>query len=257
VLGPALVCAPQAVKREGIREQMEAAQEADVPERPTGGPLAVMGAALAYTGFAAIAVSAGWTTAVHPFSEPGLYQRHMFGLLALVLVGAAAIGRGALTAKTAGKLLCALGAAVCMSVAVDPTLESVGSLGERLPTWLLDAYPGLATLGWIVAAVGALVWWLSVGRAGEARLYRFVVVVGAIVLGVAAVGLRSALLSAGYDVPAHPTGLFVWRVVETGAVLATAMAVCGERRFSQWPMLIFGIGLAVHVGRGFVGSPLE
>ncbi len=219
--------------------------------------MAVVGAVLAYAGFAALAVSAGWTTAVHPFSEPGLYQRHMFGLVALVLVGGAAIGRGGLAAKTVGKLLCALGAAVCMSVAVDPTLESIGSLGGRLPTWLLDAYPGLATLGWIVAAAGALVWWLSVGRAGEGRLYRSIAIVGTFVLALAAVGLRCALLSAGYDVPAHPTGLLVWRLVETGAVLATAMTVCGERRFSQWPMLIFGIGLAVHAGRGFVGSPLE
>lgn len=234
---------------------MDAEPHVDAPERPDSRAPAVLGAVLVYTGLGAMAVSAGWTTAVHPFSEPGLYQRHMFGLLALALVGAAAIGRGALAATAAGKLLCALGAAVCMSVAVDPTLESIGSFAEKLPMWLLDVYPGLATIGWIIAALGALLWWLGGGRAGEARLYRGVAAVGTVVLALIALGLRSALLSAGYDVPAHPTGVLVWRLVEAGAVLVTALAVCGARRFGQWPMLIFGLGLGVHVARSFLAPP--
>ncbi len=236
---------------------MNVAQDADAPARPVGGPLALLGAALVYVGFAATAVSAGWTTGVHPFSEPGLYQRHIFGLLALALAGVAIIGRGPLAAKAVGKLLCALGAAACMSVAVDPTLESIGSLSEKLPMWLLDAYPGLATLGWIVAVLGVLVWWCSTGNAGQGRLYRAVAVVATVALAFVALGLRSALLSVGYDVPAHPTGVVVWRLVESGAVLVTAMAVCGERKFGQWPMLIFSIGLAAHVARGFLSPPPE
>ena len=147
-----LVGASAAVKREGIGEQMNAAQEADVPERPTGGLLPVVGAVLAYAGFAAIAVSAGWTTAVHPFSEPGVYQRHLFGLLALALVGVAIIGRGALAATAAGKLLCALGAAVCVSVAVDPTLESIGAglalVCSNVVTAVLFAYVTRETKLW-------------------------------------------------------------------------------------------------------------
>ena len=93
------------------------------------------------------------------------------------------------------------------------------------------------------------------GRAREGGPLRWVATIGCIVLVLVAVGVRHALVAAGYEVPAYQTGLLVWRIVETGVVLTAALSVCGERGFRQWPMLLLGIGLAAHGVRGFVGQP--
>ena len=234
---------------------MDSALEAEAQEHGPVGALSYVGAALVYLGFAAVVVSAAWTT--RPLADPGKYQGPSLGLLGIVLVAAALIGRRALAGGVPGKLLCGVGAVVCLSVAVDPTLESIHSLGEGRPMWVLDAYPGMATVGWIIAAVGALLWWIGGGRAREGSAYRWVGVVccGALVL--AALGVRQALVAARYDVPGYPTGLLVWRLLETGVTLVVALSVCGARSFRQWPMLLFGLGLAAHGVRGFIGPSPE
>ena len=234
---------------------MDSALEAEAQEHGPVGALSCVGAALAYLGFAAVVVSAAWTT--RPLADPGKYQGPSLLVLGVVLVAATLIGRQALAGGALGKLLCGAGAVVCLSVAVDPTLESVGSVSERLPGWVLDAYPGLATVGWIVAAAGALLWWIGGGRARQGSLYRWVALVCSCALVLVALGVRQALVAARYDVPGYPTGLLVWRLLETGVTLVVALSVCGARSFRQWPMLLFGLGLAAHGVRGFIGPSPE
>lgn len=223
----------------------------------------VVGVVLVTLGFLAIAVSAVWTTQPLPGTTAGKYE-HPFGLLlGLALILGALLGRARLAGATAGKLLCALGAAVCLSHALDPTLESISALAARMPAWMADAYPGLPTLGWIVAAVGALVWWAGGEGDDRAALYRRVTTVGALLLIVVAWGTRRALIGGSaavhptqpYEIPSYQTALIVWHVIQTAAVLIVTMSVCGRRRFATWPLLLFGLALVGHSVRNLLIPP--
>ena len=216
-------------------------------------PALWVGAALVHVGFAAVAVSTVWTA--QPLAPLGLHERHVIALVALVLIAAAAIGRGRLASSTPGKLLCALGAGMCLRIAVDPTFEKIPSLGSALPMWALNAYPGLPTVGWVLAVLGALIWWLGGGRPEDARPYRGVAgVVGAVLMVVTGV-VGTALRGAGYEVPVYDNMLLIRQTVGVVVMLVVAMSVCGRRGFGPWPMVLLGAGLLGHVIRTFVAPP--
>jgi len=232
---------------------MSAASGTEAAVEARSSPALACGAAVTYLGLGALVASAVWTVA--PLAAQGRFEGPMIGLVGLVLVGAGAIGRRRFAGSTPGKLLCALGAGLCLRVAVDPTLESIPALGKALPSWAAPAYPGLATLGWVLAALGAAIWWLGSRAAGGASPYRGVTVVcGALLVGVTA-GVGSALAAAGYEVPRADNGLLVWRLIEAMTVLMVAMSISGARGFAQWPLLLFGAGLVGHAVRTFVSHP--
>jgi hypothetical protein len=195
----------------------------------------------------ALAASAAWTAM--PLSALGLRERYMVGLVGLVLLAAAALGRTRLAASTPGKLLCGLGAGVCLRVAVDPTIEKLPGLSQAVPMWVLDAYPGLPTVGWLLAGVGALIWWLGGGRAGDASPYRATALVAGVVLAAATVATGAALRAAGYEVPTQGNLLLIWRALEVVVILTVALSVSGRRGFGPWPMVALGLGLLGHVAR--------
>jgi hypothetical protein len=216
---------------------------------------AAVGAAIAYLGFLAIVVSAVWTVQPLPQVTAGKYEHYFTLILALALIAASLVGRARLAATAAGKLLCALGAVVCLSHALDPTFESIPAVAARMPMWIADAYPGLATVGWVLAALGALIWWAGGATEQPAALYRGVAVVCTLLLILATWGVRRGLVAAGYEVPLYGSALIVWRLVEVSATLVVALSVCGQRRFAQWPMLLFGLGLLGHSVRSLLTPP--
>ena len=211
------------------------------------------GAALVHVGFVAVAVSTVWTT--QPLTPLGLFERYMIALVALVLIAAGTLGRGRLASGTPGKLLCALGAGMCLRIAVDPTLEKIPALGSALPMWVLNAYPGLPTVGWIVAALGALIWWLGGGTADDARPYRGVAIVSGLALMVVTLVVGTALRAAGYEVPTYDNMVLIWRTVEAVVTLVVAMSVCGGRGLGRWPLIVFGLALIGHFLRTGIGQP--
>jgi hypothetical protein len=219
----------------------------------TAGPW--IGVAITYLGFAAIVVSAAWTTQPLPQVTAGSKEHYFTALLGAVLVAAGAIGRARLARRVAGKLLCALGAAVCLSHSLDPMLETIPAIAAHMPRWLADSYPGLATIGWIVAALGGLIWWAGGAVDVEAGLFRRVAVTVTLLLLFVTWGVRQALVAAGYEVPLYGSQLIAWRIVEIAATLVVAMSVSGERRFAHWPMLLFGLGLLAHSARSFLPAP--
>jgi hypothetical protein len=233
---------------------MSATTETRPEGRVSSGAAPDIGAALVYLGALAVVVSVIWTTQPLPQVTPGLLERWTTLLLGLALIAASLVGGPRLASAVSGKLLCALGAAVCLSHAIDPTLESLPALAAHFPPWVFDAYPGLPTLGWMLAAVGALIWWAGGGRDEQAGPFRRVTVTCGLVLMAAIWVLRRLLVGAGYDVPQYGSALIAWRVLEATAILVVAMSVCGERRFGRWPLLLFGLGLAGHVARGFIGG---
>jgi len=212
-----------------------------------------LGAALTHVGFAALAASTVWTAM--PLTQHGSYERFMICFVGAVLVAVALIGGARLASSTPGKLLCALGAGICLRIAVDPTLEKLPALSNALPMWALDAYPGLATVGWIVAALGALVWWLGGGRANDARPYRGIALVGGVLLIGVTLCVGAALKAAGYEVPIHDNLLLVWRTVEVVVTLVVAMSVCGGRGVGRWPLVMLGLALMGHFLRVTLTPP--
>jgi len=231
--------------------------DASVPAAPAvdrrSSPVLWIGAVVAHLGFLALAASTAWTTM--PLTPLGLFERYMVGLVGLILVAAAAAGRSRFAGALPGKLLCALGAGICLRLAVDPTLEKLPGLGEALPMWVLDAYPGLATAGWMLAALGALIWGLGGGRAGDSGTYPGTAAIAGAALVVATLVVGAALRAAGYEVPMQGNLLLVWRVVEVVVTLVVALSVCGRRGFGPWPMVLLGIGLLGHVARTFIAPP--
>jgi len=220
-------------------------------------PLSVVSAVgnvLVYVGFAAMAVSAVWTAAPGGPERP--YEWYTIDRLGLALIAVGAIGGSRFAGSTAGKLLCALGAALCLRVAGEPLLEQVPGLQAVMPQWLADAYPGLATVGWMVAGLGALIWWLGGARAPGASPYAGIAVACGLVLVGATVLVWVGLVAAGYAdrVPAHENGLLIWQLVQMTAILVIAMSVSGGRRFGQWPVILFGAALVGHAVRLFVGQ---
>ncbi|HJN17150.1 MAG TPA: hypothetical protein QGH10_16710, partial [Armatimonadota bacterium] len=207
---------------------------------------------LVYVGLAAIAVSTIWTT--NPLAPHGSKEKFTLLLLGVALLAAAAIGRSRFAATTPAKLLCALGVATCMRLAVDPTFESIGSLADTLPMWILDAYPGLGTLGWIVLGIGGSVWCVGGGKSGTDNLFRKAGLISAIALIVVAFSVRAALTAAGYEVPAYSSGLTIYRIIAVAVPLLVIMTVSGERKFAHWPSLIVGLALIGHVARMFMGG---
>jgi hypothetical protein len=232
---------------------MSATTQAEAAGRSLNPAAMAVGSVLAHVGFAALAVSTVWTTM--PLSPLGLHERYMLALAGLVLVVGGAVGRSRLAGSTPGKLLCALGAGMCLQIAVDPTLEKLPGIGPRLPMWVADAYPGLATAGWALAALGALIWWLGGGSAGDVRRYRGVAAVSGLALIIVTVGVWTALKAAGYEVPGYDNGLLIWRIVQVTVGLVVAMSVSGRRGYGPWPMMLLGAGLLGHVVRTFIGQP--
>ncbi|MBM3471745.1 MAG: hypothetical protein FJX75_00565 [Armatimonadetes bacterium] len=211
------------------------------------------GAALVHVGFAALAVSTVWTA--QPLTALGLYERYAIALVGAILVVFALVSRGRLASSTPGKLLCALGAGMCLRIAVDPTFEKIPTIGSALPMWALNAYPGLPTVGWLLAGLGALVWWLGGGRADDARPYRGVAVVAGLVLMAVTLVVGAALRAAGYEVPMYDNMLLIWQTLGVVVTLVVAMSVCGRRGFGPWPMVLLGAGLLGHVIRTFIAPP--
>ncbi len=215
-------------------------------------PVLWVGAGLAHLGFAALAASTVWTAM--PVTPLGLFERYMVALVGLVLVVGGAAGRSRLAGAVPGKLLCALGAGICLRLAVDPTIERLPALSQALPMWVLDAYPGLATAGWILAALGALVWWAGGGTDGESGPYRgLTAAVGALLIA-ATLAVGAALRAAGYEVPTQGNLLLIWRVVEVVVTVVVVLAVSGRRGFGPWPMALLGTALLAHAARTFVGG---
>jgi hypothetical protein len=209
-----------------------------------------VGAAIAYLGFAALGASAVWTVA--PLTPHGLFERHMVAFAGLVLVAAGALGRGRLAASLTGKLLCALGAGLCLRLAVDPTFESLPSVGSALPMWAMNAYPGLPTVGWIVAALGTALWALGGGQGGELSPYRGAAVVVVLLLALVTVAVRLALAAAGYEVPGYENGLLIWRLVEAGLTMLMALTASGGRCFGPGPLTLLGLALIGHAAHAFL-----
>ncbi|MGQ9733152.1 MAG: hypothetical protein ACUVX8_17990 [Candidatus Zipacnadales bacterium] len=211
-----------------------------------------LGVLLAYAGFAGVLASAIWTTQVLP--PFGMFERYSLGLLGLILVMAGIVGQARLAASLPGKLLCALGAAACLRVGGDPTLEmAFPTLAHNVPMWILNAYPGLATVGWIVAGLGALIWWVA-GGSSTAGIYRSVTVVCALVLSIVAMLVHLLLTAAGYEVLRYDAGLLCWRLVEVAVILVVTLSLSGERAMGPAPLILFGIGLLGHVVRTFLGG---
>jgi len=223
--------------------------------RVQGSSGSAVGAAIVYVGFLAIVVSAVWTTQPLPQVTAGSHEHYFALLLAAALIIASLAGRARLAATTAGKLLCALGAVVCLSHALDPTFESIPAIAARMPMWIADAYPGLATVGWVIAALGGLIWWAAGATNERAALYRRVAVVCTLLLIFATWGVRRGLVAAGYEVPLYGSALIAWRLVEVSASLTVTLSVCGQRRFAHWPMLLFGLGLLAHSVRSILTPP--
>ena len=215
-------------------------------------PALWVGAALVHLGFVAVAVSTVWTA--QPLAPLGLHERYMIGLVGAVIVASALVSRR-LASSTPGKLLCALGAGMCLRIAVDPTLESIPALGSALPMWALNAYPGLSTFGWIVAVFGAVIWWLGGGRADDARPYRGVAIVAGLALMVVTLCVGTALRAAGYEVPTYDNMVLIWQTLGVVMTLVVAMSVCGGRGVGRWPLIVFGLALVGHFARTFIGQP--
>jgi hypothetical protein len=215
--------------------------------------MAWAGAAVAHLGFAAMAVSTVWTAM--PLSPLGLFERYMVELVGLVLIAAGTAGRTRLAGSTPGRLLCALGAGMCLRLAVDPTIEKLPALSAKLPMWAIDAYPGLATAGWLLAALGALIWWLGGGKAGDSEPYRGLAALVGLALVAATLAVGAALRAAGYEVPTYDNLLLVWRTVEVVVALVVAVSVSGRRGFGPWPMILLGAGLLGHVARTLLAPP--
>jgi len=213
------------------------------------------GVAITCVGFLAIVVSAVCTTQPLPQVTAGSHEHYFTLLLGVALIAASLAGRARLAATPTGKLLCALGAAVCLSHALDPTFESIPAIAARMPMWAADAYPGLATVGWIIAALGGLVWWTAGATDERAALYRRVMVICTFLLLFATWGVRRGLVAAGYEVPLYGSALIAWRLIEVSAILIVTVSVCGQRRFAHWPMLLFGLGLLGHSVRSILTPP--
>lgn len=216
--------------------------------------LLLVGAGMVHLGLLALAASAVWT--VSPLSPLGLWEHFVLGLVGVVLVGAAIVGRARFAASITGKLLCGLGAGICLRLAVDPTLEDLPAISKALPMWVLNAYPGLPTIGWLLAGIGALVWWMGGGRVGEVGVYRGVAMWVALLVIAAAVVTGTALQMAGYEVPTYDNALLCWRTIETVVTLMVAMSVSGGHALGLWPAVTVGLGILGHVSRALMTEAL-
>ena len=130
---------------------MNGSTETGVEAEADGGGLSGFGAVLIHIGLAAIAVSTVWTT--RPLAPHGRFEsdtlpflglhfeRYTLALLGLALLAAAVIGRRRFAAAAPAKLLCALGAAACLRLAVDPTLDRmIPPLEEHSPGHLFACH---------------------------------------------------------------------------------------------------------------------
>lgn len=232
---------------------MSANAENQVVADKGGGVPAWVGAAIVFVGLAAIAVSTVWTT--DPWIGLGLHERYTLGLLGLALLVVAVIGRNRFASKVPAKLLCALGAAACMRLATYPTLNDyLPGVAEKLPTWLEQSYPNLAIAGSILALVGLIVWGLSTGRWRERSPWETTAAWCVPVLVVVAVAAHLTLKAAGYELYTDDLNRTVWQLAVVGISLGVGLAVCGEKRFGFWPMVILAAGLLGHVARTFMGG---
>ena len=110
-------------------------------------------ATLTNVGLVLVCLSAVWT--IQPADFP--HRRWAaYGLLALILLISAAVTRGRVAFSPAGKLGATLAALIVLSLAYDPQLASLASLGDKLPAWLAAIAPGLGTLGVLVTAIFGL-----------------------------------------------------------------------------------------------------
>jgi len=232
---------------------MSANAENQVVADKGGGAPAWVGAVIVFIGLAAIAVSTVWTT--DPWVGLGPHERYTLGLLGLALLAVAVIGRNRFASKAPARLLCALGAAACMRLAEGPLVRDyLPGLDEKLPMWLEQSYPGLAVAGSLLALVGLIVWKLATGRRRERSVWEAVASWCVLVLVVIAVATHLTLKAAGYVLNTDDLYRTVLQLVVVGIPLVVGLAVCGEKRFGFWPMIILAAGLLGHVARTFMGG---
>lgn len=210
-------------------------------------------AALTHLGLVVTAACAVYTLQPPTF---GMKRWAGLGLVALVMLGLAAVTRGRSAFLTVGKLLTALAAGVALSLAVEPQLANMGTLGERMPMWLLGVGPNVAMIAVVWTAVFGLLYLHLInsylGHGHEAP-FRWGLNLGTLVIIVLAIA-SFVMLGRLYEMDMLHLSQLLGNALTFYLLLVVVLNVSGRIGFGASMQVYLALTLLLALARNLVGG---